>query len=343
MHLGPSFFPPILALSLLGAPALGLAHHSMTEFDSSVVEELEGNIVDVSWRNPHIGLTLRTEDSEGRATLWELEAQDINSLNRRGLSSSPISVGDFVRVAGTLSTARVNRMSVSNVLLPNGTEISIRGNPAPRWSTEERIGFDQTTAEEALAAAGEGQGLFRVWMSAQPGGFPAELPLTAAARATRDDWNPAEDPTMQCIASGMPAAMRLSPPHPIDLAEQGDNIIFRAELFDIVRTIHMRYEAGAAVQPATALGHSVGHWDDSTLVVRTTRVNWPYFDHLGSIPQSDAVEMTERFTVSDDGNQLTYELDIIDSATFTRPVSGRWVLAWRPDLAVERYDCVAEG
>jgi hypothetical protein len=327
---------PILFL----VPLLSLGHHSNAEYDSSVVLELQGEVLSVSWRNPHVELTISVEDADGAEAVWELEAQDINSLSRRGLDGDLINVGDTIRVAGSASTRRENNMSISNVLLPNGTEISIRGNPEPRWSTE-HIGFERTTVEEALAAAGEGQGLFRVWMSAAPGGFPAQLPLTSAARAARAAWDPANDVTMQCISSGMPAAMRLSPPHPIDLTEQGDTIVLRVELFDIVRTIYMDSEADAAEQPATALGYSLGHWDGDDLVVRTSRVDWPYFDHLGSIPQSDAVEMTERFTVSDDGNQLVYELTVSDPATFTQPVSGRWVMNWRPDLAVEPYECIA--
>ena len=177
-------------------------------------------------------------------------------------------------------------------------------------------------------------------MSDGPGGYPAQLPLTAAARAARAARDPANDPTAQCLASGMPAAMRVSPPHPIDLTDLGDSIVLRVELFDIVRTIHMDSESDAAEQPATALGYSVGHWDGGTLVVRTTRVNWPYFDHFGMISQSDTVEMTERLTVSDDGDRLVYELTVTDPETFTQPVSGRWVLVWRPDLVVERYECV---
>jgi hypothetical protein len=273
--------------------------------------------------------------------VWELEAQDVNSLRRRGLDASLINVGDRIRVAGNASTRRTNNMSISNVLLPNGTEISIRGNPEPRWSTE-HIGFERTSVEEALAAAGEGKGIFRVWMRDGPGGFPAELPLTAAARAARAGWDPADDPTMKCISSGMPAAMRLSPPHPIDLADRGDTIMLRVELFDVVRTIHMNAETAGAERPATALGYSSGHWEGNSLVVRTTRVDWPYFDHLGSIPQSDAVEILERFTVGDDNNRLAYDLTVSDPTTFTQPVSARWMMVWRPDLVVEPYECIAE-
>ena len=328
---------PILAF----APLLALGHHSRAEYDSTVVQELQGEVVSVSWRNPHVRLMLRAENADGTSTLWDLEAQDINSLGRRGLDGSLINVGDTVRVAGSASTLRANNMSVSNLLLPDGTEISIRGNPQPRWSTE-HIGFVRGTVEEALAAAGQGEGLFRVWMNAGPGGFPAQLPLTPTARAATGTYDPEDDPTIQCIASGMPAAMRISPPHPIDLTEQGDSIVLRAELFDIVRTIHMDSEADTEEQPTTSLGYSVGRWEGSTLVVRTTRIDWPYFDHRGVIPQSDALETTERFTVSDDGNRLAYELTVSDPATFTRPVIGRWVLGWRPDMAVEPYECVAE-
>ena len=165
-------------------PMLALGHHSRAEYDFNVVTELQGEILNVTWRNPHIRLTLMTEDVDGTETIWQLEAQDVNSLNRRGVYGSLINVGDIVRVAGNLSTRRANAMGITNLLLPNGTEISISGNPAPRWSAE-RIGFEQTTAEQALADAGEGRGLFRVWMNDGPGGFPVQLPLTAAARAAR--------------------------------------------------------------------------------------------------------------------------------------------------------------
>ncbi len=327
----------ILLLSL--TPVMALGHHSNAEYDSTVVRELQGEVVSVSWRNPHVEMTLRVQDADGTESVWDLEAQDVNSLSRRGLDGSLINIGDIVMVAGHASTTRENNMSITNVLLPSGTEISIRGNPQPRWSTE-HIGFVRTSVEEALAAAGDGEGIFRVWMSAAPGGFPAQLPLTSAARAAQAGWDPATDPTMQCISSGRPAAMRLSPPHPIDLTDQGDTIVLRVELFDIVRTIHMDADADAGDQAPTPLGYSIGHWDGDSLIVRTTKVNWPYFDHLGSIPQSDSAEMTERFTVSDDGNQLVYDLIVNDPDTFVQPVSGRWVMNWRPDLVVEPYECI---
>jgi hypothetical protein len=71
-------------------------------------------------------------------------------------------------------------------------------------------------------------------------------------------------------------------------------------------------------------------------------VNWPYFDSAGSIPQSDAVEITERFVVREDENQLVYERSVSDPATFTEPVSQTVVLEWRPDLVVEPWKCTQD-
>ena len=217
----------------------------------------------------------------------------------------------------------------------------MRGNPARRWSTEEHIGFDRITAEQARAEAGEGEGLFRVWMNTGPGGFPPQLPRTTDARTAQANWDAANDLTMQCISSGMPAAMRLSPPHPIELSMHEGNIMLRVELFDITRIIQMNSDAMASDDPASALGHSVGHWEGDTLVINTTRINWPFFDHQGIIPQSDTVQVTEQLSIGDDKNLMTYDITVTDPTTFTQPVSGSWVMGWRPDMQIEPYECIA--
>jgi hypothetical protein len=69
MHLGPSLFPPILVLSLLGAPALGLAHHSTANYDLDTAVEIEGKITQVLWRNPHVRFWIMSERETGLSHL----------------------------------------------------------------------------------------------------------------------------------------------------------------------------------------------------------------------------------------------------------------------------------
>ena len=60
-------------------------------------------------------------------------------------------------------------------------------------------------------------------------------------------------------------------PYPIEFINQGDEILLRAEEYDLVRTISMSTEAGLEAQPASLLGHSVGRWEGDTLVVDTSQ------------------------------------------------------------------------
>jgi len=332
-------------LAFISLTPFALAHHSMAEYDFDVTQELQGEVVSLNWRNPHVELTLRVRDSNGVEADWEIEAQDVNTMSRRGLTAELIDIGDNIRVAGHASKRQVRNMSVTNLLLTNGTEIRFRGDPKPRWETERIIGFGSVDVEKLLAGvdtqAGKAQGLFRVWMRAKPGGFSSELPLTESALAHLENWKPADDPNIECTVPGMPVAMRLTPPHPIDLTEQENgDILMRIEFFDIVRTIHMNSEAESLDRAASALGYSEGSWEGDVLVVDTSLVNWPFLDTRGKIPISESVIMHERFELSENGNQMTYELAVTDPSSFTETLNASWLMDWRPDIEIQKYDCI---
>ena len=59
----------------------------------------------------------------------------------------------------------------------------------------------------------------------------------------------------------------------------------RSHEHNIVRTIHMEPAPDSPTRPAGPLGFSVGAWEGDTLVVTTTRVDWPLSDEAGT-PQS---------------------------------------------------------
>ena len=90
-------------------------------------------------------------------------------------------------------------------------------------------------------------------------------------------------------------------------------------------------------QPATPQGYSVGHWENNMLIVETTRINWPWFDGVGT-PQSEQIKTVEHFTLSEDQSRLDYHLTIVDPETFTEPaiIELYWLAL---DETVEPYDC----
>lgn len=334
----------LLVTALLGGLPAAVAHHSNAEYDRGTVVELEGEIVDVVWHNPHVGLAVRTTRADGTAEIWRMEAADLIGTVRRGVPAGTFVVGQQVKVAGFPSTRRLGRMLVSNVLLPDGVEV-LMFRADVRWSQRTIGGGDWVVPDAPTAAAG-GEGLFKVWTpvrSTRPA-FTENPPLTAAARAAHANWDSFDDPALDCIDIGMPRAMTRPGPHPIEfVALPNGDILQRMEYFDLERVIHVGEPApGPEVEPSP-LGYAVGEWQGDTLVVTTTRINWPYFDINGleGVPQSTSVELIERYSVSDDGNELGYSITVTDPAAFTEPVvaDDYSVWQWRPGVAVLPYRC----
>jgi hypothetical protein len=338
-----------LLLPLLLAPLGAHAHHSRAEFNSRVPIELEGEVVEVIWRNPHVGLRIRARTEDGNTELWTMDAADLLSTVRRGVPPNMmLEPGDHVRVAGFASATRSGRMLVTNVLAPNGIEILLVGNE-PRWS-DRTVGGDGWIIDESAEPEVEPDGIFRVWTlqsTARPP-FADDPPLTRAAREALAAWNPQDDPALRCVPIGMPRAITRTGPHPIEFVERGGNIHILMEYFDLERVIHMDPEAAlrAIEAPPTPLGHSVGRWDHGSLVVTTTRVSWPYFDirDLEFVPQSEAVEIVERFRLSEDETELRLDIRVTDYTAFTEPLiaADYAVWGWRPGVKVEPYECTLE-
>ncbi len=338
---------PILQIVLLLTLAVSAqAHHSQTEFDRSTIIEMEGEIVAAYWRNPHVNFTLKTFDENGNEEIWEMETAAWNYLSRIGIPKDAIEVGDIVRVAVFQSTKRPRQLSLNNVLLESGIEIvfngdGFSGNGQSRWS-DRFYGIEggEAAIQPIAAASTADLGLFQVWAIAGGRRVPldGDLPLTEQARAAQAAWDPiTQDPLLRCMSPGMPPTM--GNPYPMQFSEQGGNIILALEEFDNVRTIHM--SADAEPGEPSSLGHSMGRWQDGSLWVETDNINYPYFNRVG-VAQSTEVTTSERFTLSDDGLRLDYELSITDPNTFTEPVTwGTYYVAGSGEV-IKPYECTVE-
>jgi len=330
-----------VAVSLVTLPPSGFAHHSMSEFDRSVVTEVQGEVVGLSWRNPHVLLDIATTDDNGQEVIWHLEGGAVSSQRRRGLTSERVQVGDHVLAAGWPSTQRPGYLQVNHILPPDGTELLVGRIREPRWS-ETHLGGGEWAVDPATAASATGRSLFRVWSQRLGGAWyfrgTDAYRLTDSALAAAAEWDELEDnPLLDCTAPGMPAVM--SNPYPMEFVERADgNILVRFEEFDSVRTIHMTDVADPADIPASPMGYSIGHWEGETLVVSTSRINWPYFDRVG-VPQSDAVEVLERFTPVENEDRLDYQLMVTDPAILIEPFVWEGYWDWRPGEEVHPYDC----
>jgi hypothetical protein len=339
----------LIVAAFLGCRAFeASAHHSVSAwFDTTSLAEVEGEVTELRWQNPHVRFTLRVVGADGEAALWDIETLSISGISRWGIVRDLFEVGDRVKVAGNPSRRNSNNLFVRNILLPSGREIVLGG--AARWSDVTLRGSELLQAQEGDASHPE-LGIFRTWSSGAVGAvlFPEAVqanfdfgryPLTAAARAKLEAFDfAADDPTNDCTPKGMPTIMEQ--PYPMQIVDQGATILLRIEEYDTRRIVHMDGPgvAAAAAAPPQPLGYSIGHWEGSTLVVTTTQSSWGHFDSVG-IPLSAAVVLVERFVPLPDGSRLDYELTVTDPATFTRPVvlTKSWI--WRPEIALGTFQC----
>lgn len=308
------------------------AHHSNAEYDRSVLRELEGELVGVAWANPHIGFKLRTVNGDGAVQDWELAGLPVALLEKAGLSGSMFAVGDRVKVAGYASRRRA-AMMVNNMLLPNGEEALFYPESRLRWSDKQAGG---QFARESVS--GNRRGLYRIWSVANLGAYLATaravtFKLTPQAQAKTAAVAPTID---VCKPQGMPGFMLN--PLPFGFVDQGDHVDMQHASFGVVRTIHMTGLRDPATVPLSDLGYSVGRWVGDTLEVRTTRIGWPYVDDEGR-PQTEAVEVVERFALMNDGSLLRYTQTVTDPASLVEPTTVTWDLFDAGDEAIEAVRC----
>jgi hypothetical protein len=306
------------------------AHHSVAFYEQGVTRVV-GEIVASEWRNPHVILTVEATNDRGVIETWTMETSGIYPLERAGVTAEMLGVGQELVIAGRRSSREPAKMLALSAELRDGT-------PLPLWFRFAVDNFDDAAA--LVDAAAENRGIFRVWSVPATNMFAsveqmADQPFTDSAIAARDSWDVLDNFATRCEPEGMPRIM--VNPHPFEFVDRGDTLLLRTELYDIERVIHMDAAAPPADMPASRLGYSVGRWENSDLIVRTTRVSWPYFDNIGTPLTEDAV-ITERFSLSEDQARLEFEVLIEDPAVFTRPASivGHWLALGEQ---VGRFDC----
>jgi len=308
-------------LLVLLASVVAHAHHSRTQYDGSETQEIEGELLSVSWTNPHAAFSVRVTNASGDTETWQLESWGSPYvLSRMGVTEDQFVVGSQVRLAGRVSNLRPNRFLLTNMLRPDGTEVVLSTDDEPFWDGRQIGGLSQWRNDGVATAADEGRGLFRVWSTARMGQARGNrLLLTERALAARESFDQSQSFVVSCEPQGMPTAMNWV--YPFEFTQTApDTITLRNEYYDLVRTIHM---APASVPDDVApslVGYSIGHWADDgrTLVVETTHIDWPHYDTVGT-PLTPDVRINERFTVSEDQSRLTYRQTVTDAAIFTEP------------------------
>ena len=91
----------LAVIALVSAGSL-LAHHSLTNYDTTKAVRVKGVVVQFHQINPHSFIFLDEKSADGQIHRWAVEGPSILQLSRSGFAKDVLKPGDAVDVCGYL-------------------------------------------------------------------------------------------------------------------------------------------------------------------------------------------------------------------------------------------------
>ena len=164
-------------------------------------------------------------------------------------------------------------------------------------------------------------------------------PSAAAKKRENFATRATADPLAECYMPGVPRIMYME--FPFQIFQTRDHVAMLFEWQQVYRLIYTNGSRSPEGIPFW-MGDSRGRWEGDTLIVEVTDHNdRTWFDMAGNF-HSDALHVTERYTMSD-ADTIDYEATIEDPKVFTRSWKIRMPLHRQKGMArVLEYQCRAE-
>lgn len=126
------------------------------------------------------------------------------------------------------------------------------------------------------------------------------------------------DPSLQsCKPLGEPRMGYESKDFPFEIQQGEDRLMFGYQWNRMVRFVDVKNEFGDVAGP-TYMSTSIAKWDGNTLVVTSKEINDITLLDASGMPHSEDLELTERFTLKDNGNTLEERITFKDPKTFSK-------------------------
>ena len=238
------------------------------------------------------------------------------------------------RIVLAAATALVAAALIDPVLAqrrPRNPDLPPPG-PAPR-SAEGRVLLGGATPEE--------KGVWTPRFGITDPIAPAdEVPFKPWAKALYDARQVHElEPHARCKASG--TARQFLTPYGVEFVELPE--LGRIYIFDIggphtFRTIYTDGRTHPRDLSPTYYGHSIGWWEEDTLVVDSTGFNESFWLDRRGLPHTSELHTVERFTRTD-AETIAYSITVHDPGAYTAPWTGSFDFAWDAGMELFEYIC----
>lgn len=176
-----------------------------------------------------------------------------------------------------------------------------------------------------------------IWGASLQGSLSDNPPFLPAALEAFNNLDSESDPIAICKPAGVPRVMNLN--FGMEIVQTPQVVYFLMEYDQTLRRVVIGGTHPENPDP-TWFGHSVGHWEGRTLVVDTVGFNDISWLDIRGHQHSDALHTIERFTLSEDGKNLGYEITIDDPKVYSKPWQATpKTFPRRPDLKLLEFIC----
>ncbi|MGI9258090.1 MAG: DUF6152 family protein [Gammaproteobacteria bacterium] len=331
----------VTAVSLIAGSAV--AHHSSApHFDHDNPITVDGVVTELRFVNPHGYVYFDVTADDGSVQDWRCELSAATALERRGWTRESIQPGQRIEITGSPARREEHVCFMSSFRLDGGPEYG--------RSAELADGVIETGLAEASdlirpAFLDSGQpNLTGPWITLSFGmgmsrGFRDPYVPSDAGLAARDGYEMAfDDPILKChvynVINGWNHDRHIN-----DIYQSEDAVTLQYGFMDFVRTIHLDMsEHPDDIVPSVG-GHSIGRWEDETLVVDTTGFEQGILNHFDGTAYSDQTHLVERFHVNPDETVLVRDYTLVDPLFLAEPVNGQDFQALSSS-PYEPYGCV---
>lgn len=325
------------------------AHHSFaTHYLMDQPMEITGTVAELNIRSPHSFLMVDVENDQGVIERWEVEAHAVALMRRLGIEADTIQIGDVITVRGPSPRQSGKRLTFGGVLtLEDGTQFTLLESLQANLNR----GITQNNRNEISTDATVLELLRGRWGRSSGGGSGSRLgdsplPLNRAGLDARAAYDARNTPAMECISPGLPSLLYAPYLYEIQTSEQG--VTFHHEYQAVYRSVDWTVETFGP-DPRQLFGTRAGRVDGNTLVVESYEFpsdaaglasDWDPNGLGANVPSSEQKQLTERYTVSEDGQRLILDYTVEDPTYLTDPYEAR--IEWQrlvDDAPIYDFEC----
>ena len=355
----------VAAISIVtaGMSPVNAHHSSAPHFDRDTMIELDGVVTEVRFVNPHAYVYFNVKGEGAESVLWRCELSAATALQRRGWTAeTPLHRGMQISINGSPARREDNVCFLNSFSTPDGVTVNRNGNLL-------ELGLTTAPAFEVYADAAEGRpeyldngqpNLSGAWVrlrgmgaggrdrqpslpgnptAANADNLPARPQNNATGQAAADLWDyNFDNPALFCRNANIIHGWTHDS-HVNEILQETETITLRYGYMDLVRTIHLNGSEHPNNNTMSTEGHSIGWWENDTLVVDTVGFSPNTMIPIREIMHSDQMHIVERYQYDSESERLLRSYVVEDPEYFVTSYASEDMMGisakpWEP------YDCV---